>query len=107
MILSSSLPGCVVDQILRRSGRLIILAHVRRDRGRCPDCGAPSSAVHRRYVRHPADYPSLSETVMLRLKVRRFGQSALRRSGCRFGEKECDTTKIESCAPTQRGRAQL
>ncbi|WP_091975544.1 ISL3 family transposase [Methylobacterium gossipiicola] len=72
MILPSSLPGCVIDQVLRRSGRLIILAHARRRRGRCPDCGKPSSAVHSRYVRHPADLPSFGETVTLRLTVRRF-----------------------------------
>jgi hypothetical protein len=72
MILSSSLPGCVVDQVIRRSGHLIIVAHVRRERGRYPDCSAPSSAVHSRYVRHPADLPSFGEAVTLRLMVRRF-----------------------------------
>lgn len=72
MILSSSLPGCIVDQVVRRSGPLIIVAHVRRDRGCCPDCGEPSPAVHSRYIRHPADLPSFGEAVTLRLKVRRF-----------------------------------
>ncbi|NEU15182.1 ISL3 family transposase, partial [Methylobacterium sp. BTF04] len=72
MILSSSLPGCIVDRVVRRSGHLIIVAHVRRHCGCCPDCGTPSSAVHSRYVRQPADLPSFGEAVTLRLKVRRF-----------------------------------
>jgi transposase len=72
MILPSSLPGCAIERVLRTNGRLVIVAHVRRVRGRCPTCGTSSSAVHSRYDRRPADLPSVGQPVTLRLRVRRF-----------------------------------
>lgn len=72
MIPAFSLPGCKIDRVTRGSDRLVIHAHARRDHGRCPSCGTPSSAVHSRYDRHPADLPCIGRAVDLRLQVRRF-----------------------------------
>jgi len=72
MIVSSSLPGCAIESVTRSADHLVILAPVRRAHARCPACGTPSSAVHSRYDRHPADLPSLGQPVTLRLRIRRF-----------------------------------
>jgi len=72
MILSSSLPGCTVERVIRRDGRPVVFAHAQRVHGRCPTCGTISSAVHSRYERRPADLPSVSQPMTLRLRVRRF-----------------------------------
>lgn len=72
MILPASLPGCTIDRVIRSPHHLVVLAHVRRDHGRCPACGTSSSAVHSRYDRRPADLPSLGQAVTLRLRLRRF-----------------------------------
>jgi transposase len=72
MILCSSLPGCSIESVTRSADHLVILAHVRRAQARCPACGTPSSAVHSRYDRRPADLPSLGQPVTLRLRIRRF-----------------------------------
>jgi transposase len=67
------LPGCDVDRVIRRDPhQLVIVAHHRRDHGRCPGCGTISSAVHSRYEHHPTDLPSFGQAVRLRLQVRRF-----------------------------------
>ncbi|MGE8131421.1 transposase family protein [Methylobacterium sp. NPDC080182] len=72
MILSSSLPGCTVERVIRSDGRLVVFAHARRVHGRCPTCGTTSSAVHSRYERRPADLPSVGQPMTLRLRIRRF-----------------------------------
>lgn len=72
MILSSSLPGCVIERVIRSDGRLVIFAHARRVHGRCPTCGTTSSAVHSRYERRSADLPSVGQRMTLHLRVRRF-----------------------------------
>ncbi len=51
---------------------LHIAAHGTRPGGRCPDCGRASRAVHSRYLRRPADLPSLGRKVRVGLRVRRF-----------------------------------
>jgi transposase len=72
MILPCPLPGCAVDRVIRSPDQLVIVARRRRGHGRCPSCGTPSSAVHSRYERHPADLPSFGQAVRLRVRVRRF-----------------------------------
>lgn len=72
MILSSSLPGCAIERVIRSDGRLIVIAHAQRVRGRCPTCGTTSSAIHSRYERRPADLPSVGQPMTLHLRVRRF-----------------------------------
>lgn len=72
MILSSSLPGCTIERVIRSDGRLVVFAHARRVHGRCPTCGTTSSAVHSRYERRPADLPSVGQPMTLRLRIRRF-----------------------------------
>ncbi|WP_281407094.1 ISL3 family transposase [Methylobacterium sp. WL64] len=72
MILSSSLPGCAIERVIQSGGRLVVVAHARRVRGRCPTCGTTSTAVHSVYERHPADLPSVGQPMTLRLRVRRF-----------------------------------
>lgn len=72
MIPAFLLPGCHIDRVARGADRLVIYAHSRRDHGRCPSCGALSSAVHSRYDRHPADLPCMGCAVVLHLRVRRF-----------------------------------
>jgi hypothetical protein len=67
MILPGPLPGCAVDRVIRSPDQLVIVAHRRRDHGRCPSCGTPSYAVHSRYDRHPADLPSFGRAGRLRL----------------------------------------
>ena len=64
------LPGCHVDQVTRAGPEMIrIAAHGRR--GRCPDCGHSSAAVHSRYHRRPVDLPASGREVHLVLHVRR------------------------------------
>ena len=72
MILSSSLPGCTIERVIRSDGRLVVFAHARRVHGRCPTCDTTSSAVHSRYGLRPADLPSIGQPMTLRLRVRRF-----------------------------------
>ena len=47
--------------------------------GSCPDCGQPSTRVHSRYVRTPADLPWQGRAVRIELHIRRFFCS---RPGC-------------------------
>ncbi len=51
---------------------LIITAHARARRVRCPHCQQPSRRVHSYYVRSPQDLPIADRAVQLRLHVRRF-----------------------------------
>ena len=69
MILSSSLPGCTIERVIRSDGRLVVFAHARRVHGRCPTCDTTSSAVHSRYGLRPADLPSIGQPMTLRLRV--------------------------------------
>jgi hypothetical protein len=65
------LPGCEVDRVIRRDPhQLVIVAHHRRNHGRCPGFGIISSAVHSRYERHPTDLPSFGQTCGLGRLVR-------------------------------------
>jgi transposase len=67
------LPGCRVSAVQRDdSASLYLAAHGRQRRGRCPSCGKTSTRLHSRYVRHPADLPSLGCRVRVELEVRRF-----------------------------------
>jgi len=72
MILSSSLPGCTIECVIRNDVRLVVFAQARRVHGRCSTCGTTSSAVHSRYERCPADLPSVGQPMTLRLRIRRF-----------------------------------
>ena len=72
MITPIALPGCIVERVERDPDGLIVFARAGRDRGRCPACGTPSSAVHSRYVRHPSDLPVFGERTRLLVEVRRF-----------------------------------
>lgn len=72
MIPAFSLPGFEIGRVTQGSDRFVIHAHCRRVHWRCPSCGTPSSAVHSRYDRHPADLPCIGRAVDLCLLVRRF-----------------------------------
>ncbi len=73
MSLFCDLPGCRVLDVTRLDhGHLCIVAEGRRDHACCPTCRTPSSAVHSRYQRRPADLPASGKVVRLRLTIRRF-----------------------------------
>lgn len=40
----------------------------------CPDCGCPSVRIHGSYLRFPHDLPTAGRTVVVALRVRRFGR---------------------------------
>jgi transposase len=67
-----ALPGCRIRHVARYgANNLHIAAEARRDAARCPGCGRPSEAVHSRYLRRPANLPSLGREVRLELRMRR------------------------------------
>ncbi|WP_456685701.1 ISL3 family transposase [Bradyrhizobium sp. P5_C11_2] len=84
MILSSSLPGCAIERVIRSDGRLVVFAHARRVHGRCPTCGTTSSAVHSRHERRSADLPSIGQTRRLAQAQTRIGLAAGGEAGARL-----------------------
>lgn len=74
------LHGCRLRHVAPSgSSRLHLVAEGRLRRGRCPDCGRTSRAVHSRYERRPADLPVAGVEVGLTLRLRRF---FCRNAGC-------------------------
>ncbi|USI93071.1 ISL3 family transposase [Rhodococcus pyridinivorans] len=66
------LTGVVVDAVRLAGSTIRIHAHPHRNEARCPKCDTPSSRVHSRYRRRPADTAIGARPVVLELTVRRF-----------------------------------
>jgi hypothetical protein len=67
------LPGCRFSAVRRDdSASMWLDAHGRKRSGRCPGCGKTSTQLHSRYLRRPAELPSLGGCVHVNLEVRRF-----------------------------------
>lgn len=66
------LPGCEVDSVDVRDGRVTIEAHTATEVANCPACMQGSQRVHSYYVRQPGDLPLGENVVRLQLRVRRF-----------------------------------
>ncbi|WP_425415091.1 ISL3 family transposase [Rhodococcus phenolicus] len=64
--------GVVVDAVRLAGATIRIHAHSHRNEARCPKCDTPSSRVHSRYRRRPADTAIGARPVVLELTVRRF-----------------------------------
>ncbi|MCE7007301.1 ISL3 family transposase [Kibdelosporangium philippinense] len=62
----------VVEQIERTQSGVVIWARVKAQNGICPSCTGRSGRVHSRYDRKLADGSVAGQSVMLRLRVRRF-----------------------------------
>ena len=64
------LPGCHVSAVQRNdSASVHLAAHGRKRSGRCPGCSKTSTQLHSRYLRRPADLPSLGGCVRVNLEV--------------------------------------
>lgn len=66
------LPGFRIAQAHATSTTLVVTAHARARRARCPQCQHLSRRVHSYYIRSPHDVPISDYAVQLRLHVRRF-----------------------------------
>ena len=67
------LPGFrIIETHTSSPTTLVVTAHARSRRARCPRCHQPSHRVHSYYVRSPADLPLGELAVQLHLRVRRF-----------------------------------
>lgn len=66
------LPGCEVDSVDIRDGRMRVEAHTVKEVANCPACMQGSQRVHSYYVRKPNDLPLGENVVRLQLRVRRF-----------------------------------
>jgi zinc-finger of transposase IS204/IS1001/IS1096/IS1165 len=73
MTLLCHFPGCRLLRVIG-DGRdaLVVAAEGERAQAHCPTYRTPSSAVHSRYQRRPADLPPSGKIVRLHLTVQRF-----------------------------------